>query len=189
MRFATDKIGQGFLAPYLRIAAELGAAARVCEVGVWRGESLEMWQALFPAGTIAGVDVDPLATWPEGTHRVVTSQDNPQLPARLAEICGEWDLIVDDASHDGDASAVTFRLLWPLVAPGGYYVLEDWQVGIATVPPWNGQYGPGMLTLAQSFLRMLDTLDGPLESVTYRYGLAVLRKRKGTVEPPVNPHP
>jgi hypothetical protein len=51
-------------------------------------------------------------------------------------------------------------------------------VGFPHVPPWNGQYGPSMLTLAQSFLRLLDTRDGPVESVTYQYGLAVLRKRK-----------
>lgn len=177
MKFATDKVGQGFLPAYLRIAAELGPAARVCEVGVWHGDSLDMWQALFPQGIIAGVDADPASRWPDGTCRIVTSQDNPHLPGQLEAISPEWDLVIDDASHDGIMSAETFRLLWPLVRAGGYYVLEDWQVGIATVPPWNGSYGPSMLTLAQSFLRLLDSLDGELESVTYQYALAVLRKR------------
>ena len=177
VRFATDKLGQGYLPAYLRLAADIGAAGRVLEVGVWHGDGLDMFQALFPGGVVAGVDVDPTARWPEGTHKIVTSQDNPGLPAHLAPISREWDLVVDDASHDGDVSAVTFGLLWPLVAPGGWYVLEDWYVGMAHVPPWNGLYGPSMLVLAQSFLRMLDTIDGPLESVTYQYGMAILHKR------------
>lgn len=174
VKFGTDKWQHGYLPSYLRIAADLGPAARVCEVGVFGGSSLDMWQALFPDGIIAGVDSNPDCTWPPGTVRVVAAQDDPGLPVLLGQHAEQWDLIVDDASHDGELTMATFRLLWPLVAPGGFYVVEDWMVGLPDVWP---SYGGSMLTCVQVLLTLLGK-DGEAEEITYRYGLAVLRKRR-----------
>ncbi len=177
MRFATDKIRHGYLPSYLRIAAELGPAARVCEVGVQHGHGLDMFQALFPDGTVIGVDADDGSRWPEGTIRVVARQDSPLLPVMVAELApgGACDLFVDDASHQGDLTAATFDLLWPLVAPGGFYAVEDWMVGL----PGGGwpEYDSSMLAMAQGLLTLL-TRGGDVEDITYRYGLAVIRKRR-----------
>ena len=174
MRFTTDKVTLGYLPSYLRIAAELGPAARVCEVGVFGGASLNMWQALFPGGLVAGVDNNAGSFWPAGTVSIVCGQDDPGLPARLRHHAPWWDLIVEDASHDGKLSQVTFGLLWPLVAPGGFYVLEDWMVGL---PGGWEDYGTSMADTAAGFLQLL-TGDSDVEDITYRYGLAVLRKKK-----------
>jgi hypothetical protein len=174
VRFATDKVKLGYLPSYLRIAAGLGTAARVCEIGVQDGHGLDMFQALFPDGLVAGVDVNPDAVWPDGTVRIVASQDDPQLPFLLGGHSTEWDLIVDDASHDGALTMATFRLLWPLVAPGGCYAVEDWMVGLPGV--WT-KYGGSMLTTAQVLLTLL-TKGSEAEEITYRYGLAVLRKTR-----------
>jgi predicted O-methyltransferase YrrM len=173
VKFATDKWTHGYLPTYLRIAAELGPAARVCEVGVFGGESLAMWQALFPDGTVCGVDREAGCAWPPGTIAVIRSQDDPALPELLRQHADAWDLIVDDASHDGALTAATFRLLWPLVAPGGFYALEDWMVGLPHIWP---EYGNSMLLTAQGLLTLL-TRDGDAEDITYRYGLAVVRKK------------
>ena len=69
---------------YLRIAAELGPPARVCEVGVEHGHGLDLFQALFPDGLVCGVDADGGCRWPEGTVRVICDQDSVSLPGRLA---------------------------------------------------------------------------------------------------------
>lgn len=174
-RFTTDKATtHGYLPTYLRLASHIGTTGRICEIGVQHGDSLRMWQALFPDGLIVGVDNDPKARWPDGTHRIVAEQDDENLPARLAEVMPAYDLIVDDASHIGQLSQRTWKLLWPLVAPGGWYILEDWMVGFDT---WDG-YDNSMLRLAESFLHALDRLDSQVESVEYRYGLAIIRKRE-----------
>jgi hypothetical protein len=173
VRFATDKVQHGYLPSYLRIAAELGPAARVCEVGVHAGRGLDMFQALFPDGLVAGVDIDPGSRWPDGTARIVAAQDDPQLLTLLGSYSLAWDLFVDDASHDGNLTVATMRLLWPLLRPGGIYVIEDWMVGL---PGWPG-FGEEMLTMAQGLLPLL-TKGGDVEDITYRYGLAVLRKRR-----------
>ena len=172
--YNTDKVSQGYLPAYSGIADLLGPAARVCEVGVWHGGSLATWRDLFPKGLIAGVDIDPDALWPDGTVKIVASQDDPALPDLLREHAPAWDLIVDDASHDGILTGATLDLLWPLVSPGGYYVIEDWFVGY---PEYSGMCkSPEMLAVAESLLQRLRS-GTDTESVSYRYGMAIIRKK------------
>jgi hypothetical protein len=177
--FNTDKIHtHGYFGTYVRLAAELGPAARVCELGVLGGESLRMFRGLFPLGAVYGVDKDPDSVWPEGTVRVLAKHDDPALPGMLG---GQFGLIVDDGCHQGATVIRSFALLWPLVAPGGYYVVEDWMVSLrASARPgetWGKCWGPGMLWAVQGFLKLLDYPDSECESVEYRYGLAIVRKR------------
>ena len=65
----------------MRIAAELGPAARVCELGVENGESLRMWMGSVPLGDVWGVDYAPTATWPEGTWASSATRTTPPSPA------------------------------------------------------------------------------------------------------------
>jgi hypothetical protein len=170
----TDKVEpHGYFTTYLGIAAELGPYARVCELGVENGESLRMFQGLFPCGDITGVDASPDSAWPEGTRKVLAWQDDKALPGELG---GPFDLIVDDASHNGVLTRKSFGLLWPLVAPGGYYVVEDWFIGIERYA--DGAYDPGMLDTVKSFLRLLRKRESECESILYRYGLTILKKRR-----------
>lgn len=175
--FRTDKVTLGYLPTYLGLAAKIGIEGRVCEVGVQQGGSLEMWQALFPAGVVVGVDRDPGARWPDGTHRIVAEQDDPDLPARLAAVSPRYDLVVDDASHDGKLTRRTFDHLWPLVAPGRWYVIEDWQVGFDGVG-WD-VFDASMLDLARDLLDALKRPGGEVASITYRHGMVVLERRPG----------
>ena len=154
----------------MTIAVQLGPEAKVCELGVKNGESLRMWQSLFPLGEITGVDNDPASVFPPRAKKVIASQDNPVL----AEL-GPFDLIVDDASHEGLLTREAFRILWPRVSPGGFYVVEDWFVGLERQRN-DDAYDPKMLETVANFLTLL-TKNGDCESVTYRYGLAILRRR------------
>jgi hypothetical protein len=169
----TDKVEpHGYFTTYLSLAAELGPHARVCELGVENGESLRMFQGLFPCGEIIGVDANPDAVWPDGTARIVSLQDDRELPGKLG---GLFDLIVDDASHDGLLTRKSFGLLWKLVRPGGYYVVEDWFIGVSRHA--DGAYDPVMLETAGSFLRLLRKRDSECEFILYRYGMAILKRR------------
>jgi len=173
----TDKIEpHGYFREYLKIAADIGPFGNVCEVGVYEGESLRMWQGLFPLGTITGVDCNQAAIWPQGTVKVVKNQDD----LSLAEL-GPFDLIVEDASHNGTLSKRTFEILWPQVAPGGYYVIEDWYVGFHGLVPT--QYEPEMISTMTSLLELLKTRDGECDSVLFRYGLAIVHKVPAKITP------
>lgn len=174
--FETEKITtMGYYPTYLGIASELGMWARVCEIGVDRGGSLRMWQALFPFGDVAGVDSNPAATWPDGTTRIVRDQADPGLPG----LVGQRDLIVDDASHEGQLTRATFNLLWPSIVPGGYYVIEDW---------WSGYHqDQSMFRMAEGLLPLVGAPDNgtDADSITLRYGLIIVHKRAGPRLSPV----
>jgi Methyltransferase domain len=199
--YETDKEVLGYVPEYQRIAETLGPDARVLELGVLSGLGLVMLQDLFPRGVIAGVDFNPNAIWPGGTIRIVAEQTDTTLPDQLHKHADAWDLIVDDASHKGTLTAMTFALLWPHVAPGGFYVIEDWFIGLplwSATGCWNGapvgspavaaSYDPELLRTVQDLLLLLDEPyrgacaarlpgDGSsVESITYRYGLVVVRK-------------
>lgn len=173
--FSTDKI-PNYYDTYLRIAADIGITGKVLEIGVGPvGGSLTMWRALFPVGEVTGVDIDnPPAVWPPGARKIVMDQCDPALPGVLG---GTFDLIVDDASHQGDKTRRTWELLWPLVNPGGYYVVEDWQAALAD-GAWGPCWGPGLLHTVQSFLSLLEKQDGPVDFIEYRWGLCIIHRRK-----------
>jgi hypothetical protein len=42
------------------------------------------------------------------------------------ELADELDLVVDDASHTYEQTKTSFEFLFPLLQPGGVYVIEDW---------------------------------------------------------------
>ena len=192
MTYETDKELTWYIPEYQRIAGILGPAARVCEIGVLRGLGLIMFQDLFPQGLVAGVNANPGSHWPDGTVRIVASQDDLALPALLSEHAPAWDLIVDDASHRGPQTQASFGLLWPLIAPGGFYVIEDWFIGLPQFAATGGavapMYDPGMLQVVQGLLTLLDEpypgsepyfsmpRSRDVESVYCQYGLAVVRK-------------
>jgi hypothetical protein len=138
-----------------------------------------MWRALFPLAEIFGVDCNEHATWPEGTVRVVANQDDPALPGLIGG--GPFGLIVDDASHEGEPTRASFDLLWPLVRPGGYYVVEDWTVALREDPHWGAAWGDSMLRTAESFLPMLDRRYGECDEIRYRYGMIIIRKNANPV--------
>lgn len=180
MTFNTDKIEpHGYFPSYLQIASQIGPHGTVLELGVENGESLRMWQALFPLGTVVGVDHSEHAIWPPGTKKIISAQDNPALPDAVRVITREIDLIVDDASHHGIATRNSFDLLWPMVRPGGFYVVEDWQVALCG-DNRSGRgaeaWGPSMLKTAEWFLRLLDSRDAEVDTIVYRYGMVIIHK-------------
>lgn len=170
----TDKYVNGYMPAYKRIATMLPDDTAICELGVWAGGSLELWKLMFPsAKAVVGVDIDSNARWPEGTVKVVSGQTQDALPGELEAISASYGMIVDDASHDGRLTLRSFENLWPLVASGGFYVIEDWAVGFDHYP----NFDDSMLTMAMALLKTLNSPDTDVHSIEYSYGLIVVRKK------------
>jgi cephalosporin hydroxylase len=103
---------------------------RILELGVKFGASMFLWSDYFPNATIVGLDIgDKPKDFPASNrvHFVQGSQDDPVAMDKCAAIAaGQFDIIVDDASHIGRLSAASFSHLFPRhLAPSGYYVIED----------------------------------------------------------------
>jgi hypothetical protein len=104
------------------------------ELGVHKGGSLKTWTEYFRHGTIVGVDaLDPCAdfsAYPNIRFELADQRDG----GRLSHICrrhapGGFDIIVDDASHIGTFTLMSYQALFPHLKPGGFYCVEDWATG------------------------------------------------------------
>ncbi|CAE8636443.1 unnamed protein product [Polarella glacialis] len=116
----------------------LGMSGSVLEIGVNRGHSLAMWSLWFPLGRVVGLDInlnalslDKLALTDRGANitgnvRVYQCDATRRLDLfRRLDPEENFDLIVDDGSHMAKHQLRSFELLFPLLKPGGWYMIED----------------------------------------------------------------
>ena len=117
------------------------------ELGVHRGDSLKTWAAYFPRGTVVGVDaLDPGSDF--SAHLNIRFEIADQRDGEgLAEICRRhapdgFDIIIDDASHYGTFTLMSYLALLPHLKPGGLYCVEDWGTGYWTDWPDGAAFAP-----------------------------------------------
>jgi demethylmacrocin O-methyltransferase len=91
------------------------------------GSSLRMWRSYFRRAEVVGLDLEPRDFREPRITTIVGDQTDEALLRRISERYGPFDLIVDDGSHVSAHIRASFRTLWPLLAPGGTYVIEDTQ--------------------------------------------------------------
>lgn len=124
----------------------------VLEIGVEDGHSLRMWQEYFPNAVIHGVDIDPKAKAHEGERIRVWLADSTvsdQMEEVIQGIGGPIQLIIDDGSHHPFDQIRTFKTLFPFLATGGFYLVED--VG--------GTRGPLRLRALRAFMELAEGLN------------------------------
>lgn len=99
-----------------------GQLINVLEMGVQFGCSAKVWLDYFPAAHIYGIDIAPQ---PDLSHpRWSFIQGSMTDPAAL-NLVPTCQIIIDDASHRASDSRAAFQILWPRLAPGGIYAIED----------------------------------------------------------------
>jgi SAM-dependent methyltransferase len=104
------------------------------ELGVYTGESLKTFGTYFQKGKIIGIDIEDRQTDFSAHPNVTFVQGDQKNPKELANICSRYapdgiDIIIDDASHLGAWSLISYNSLFPYLKPGGFYIIEDWATG------------------------------------------------------------
>ena len=126
--------------PYLRVYEDLASGftpRSILELGIFQGGSYVFLDKLFKPRRMSAVEisqrpVEPLLQYISRTeNRFVhlgTSQCDGEILRQivLGELGDELDLVVDDASHMYEETKASFELLFPMLRPGGIYVIEDW---------------------------------------------------------------
>lgn len=115
-------IYEQFLAPYR------GRSCTLLEIGVSHGGSLQMWRDhLGSKSRIVGIDIEPrVAELAEpGIEIHVGSQSDTEFLAKLVAMYGSFDVVIDDGSHLPSDQIASIEFLWPHVATGGCYIVED----------------------------------------------------------------
>jgi methyltransferase family protein len=113
----------------------------IFEIGLWDGGSLAFWFAAFNPERIVGVDIEDREdsayfrrfVAERNLHSRIrthwrTNQADAAALRRIVrdDFDGPLDLVFDDASHLYTPTKSSFETLFPLVRPGGLYIIEDW---------------------------------------------------------------
>jgi hypothetical protein len=127
-RYGTDK-ASGFHG-YMDIYEQrLGTrrVKRLLEIGVAHGKSLFTWAEIFPDALIVGVDIEPSCRLHQRERIAVLIADaaDPAAMAGVTAIHGPFDVVIDDGSHDYHEVSMAFEELYPRMASGGVYIIED----------------------------------------------------------------
>lgn len=132
--FGTDKSrdDHGYTDVYALLFDHMREAVHnVTEVGAKTGQSLQLWHAYFPNALIYGLDI--VITRP-ALHRVSklprarlikANSQSQQAVSMLPMAPGTQDVIIDDGDHSANGTQRTLLAMWPLLKPGGIYVIED----------------------------------------------------------------
>lgn len=128
----------------------------VLEIGVFKGASTKAWLDYFPKAKIYGIDtfqrvpMESLDVWSH--RRVYLHKGDSRDPDVLMQILERWpevsfDVIIDDGMHTPLANWATFGNMWPLLAKGGQYFIEDvWPLHLMNSAdmkhPWITKHAP-----------------------------------------------
>ena len=113
----------------------------IIELGVWDGGSVAVWFEYFRPKKHVGIDLQSkqdsryFNRYVAGrgleshikTYWSTDQADRKKLRAIVEnEFSAPLDLVIDDASHLYQLTKGSFEILFPLLRPGGLYVIEDW---------------------------------------------------------------
>jgi len=99
--------------------------------------SLRVWREFFPRARIVGYDINDFNAFSqEGTATVRGDQSSREDLARLLAEHSQppFRVVIDDGSHASSHQQISLAGVFPHVAPGGIYVIEDlhWQPFVET---------------------------------------------------------
>lgn len=99
------------------------------EIGVAGGNSLLAWRKFLSQATIVGIDIEEQARRCAG-DRIEIEIGSQADEAFMARVCDKYPsgIVIDDGSHQADHIMASFRAVFPKLAPGGWYVIEDLKI-------------------------------------------------------------
>ena len=172
---------------------------RIFELGIWDGGSTVFWyETLRPAKLIA-VDIadrdnDPLfdayvasrgAVDNIETYWRTDQRDARRLRELAARLAGPIDLVIDDASHQYTPTRSSFEALFPMLRPGGMYVIEDWPWGHLEEyrrpdHPWHGE--PPLTRFVHDLVELQGSAPGLVAGLTVNYAFVAVERGDDTGE-------
>ncbi len=168
------------------------------EVGVKHGGSAIFFWHLLELENLSCVELSPgapnLTAYIEKqnlggairTHFGVNQADRETLRDIVAEdFSGNAiDLVIDDASHIYTLSLATFETLFPLIRPGGLYILEDWRASLLAVQRRKGADSePRLDSLVHEILEFSTINPAIVPSINCNKNFVVIERGEGALPP------
>lgn len=149
------------------------------------GQSLRMWREWFTKAMITGIDLFPKSITVPGIMITAASQDSENM----ARICKNANIFIDDASHVNPLTIKTFELVWPVLAPGAFYVIEDiesswcdaewWAKGCSDITDMTAKTS---VNLCRELINNLNykytkSPDFGIESIHFHHNVVIIKKK------------
>lgn len=151
---------------YLRYYDDLFAEYRdrelsLLEIGIQNGGSLDTYAEYFEnAKILIGCDINPHCknlNYAEEKIKVIVGDANSEASFNdIVHWSKTFDIVIDDGSHVSNDIMNSFIRYFPLLTPGGVYVIED------THTLYSQNFGGGLLnefSAYQFFKKMIDVLN------------------------------
>lgn len=142
IKYKTQKVPHGYMPIYEKFFSEYRHQhITLVEIGVAEGASIKTWAEYFTRANIIGIDASPPLPYviigdPKKDNLDVRAikmfecdTKDEQLFSECCDNISRWfgwpSIIIDDASHIAGEQLAAFKKLWPILKPGGWYVIED----------------------------------------------------------------
>jgi demethylmacrocin O-methyltransferase len=154
-------------------------AITLLEIGILKGGSLRLWRRFLPKARIVGIDLELPDLDLPGVEMHRGDQSDEEFLESLISRYGGFDVVIDDGSHVGTHVRTSFRVLFPALRPGGWYVIEDLETSY-----WESHEGgpPGSPGTAVDLVKSLvdrtqiDSGDRDIAELHIFEGIAFVRK-------------
>lgn len=176
---------------------------QIFELGIWRGGSCVFFHELCNASKLVTVDLseDRIAAVDQYIEKFslqeslvplygVNQADIPLLRGIASDhfTSPGIDLVIDDASHFLDESRASFNALFPLVRPGGAYVIEDWPWahGAADLPDDTEGFYPDKVPLTKLIFEIVlacPSTDGYISKIEIDENSATIWRGAAEIPP------
>lgn len=143
---SSDKVFHKYTEIYEELFAPIRyLPVRILEIGYARGRGTRMLAEYFPRAVIHSFDIDPDQKSYDNLTKALKKRikiyrgdqsDPNSIQNVLQKIYDgprnelkrgyrQFDIIIDDGSHNPEHQQISFKKLWPEVKPGGLYIIED----------------------------------------------------------------
>jgi cephalosporin hydroxylase len=166
----------------------------ILELGLWDGGSLVFWNELLHPLKIVGVDLADRTDKPSFRsyvqsrgleNRVVTFWQTDQADKKrlrelvTSEFQGRLDLVIDDCSHIYAPTKASFEALFPLLTPGGWYFVEDWDwahqpPSVIRKIPWA--HGRSLTDLVVEIVKLVGSRPNVFARVLIQPGFVAVQR-------------
>jgi hypothetical protein len=147
----------------------------ILEIGVLNGASLRLWQQAFPKARIIGIDKTKHWQKMAGNLdrvKVITGNQEDEKTINIAKKYGPYHIIIDDANHRPGIQWEMFCHFWPMLASGGFYVIED---VYRTFIDHQSKLGHEKIKEISDWVESIYT-NKEIKSIQYYYNMIVVMK-------------
>ena len=112
------------------------------EIGVYDGSSVKLWKEYFSKANITAIDIDTrcLQYADDRINIVIGDQTDAKFLQRVNNDYGSFAIILDDGGHSNKQQIISFETLFPLLLPGGIYIIEDLHCSYIKNSRWDDYY-------------------------------------------------